>query len=105
VLFRGAVFRNVASLDELAAASEFESPAFLSTSRDPKVAVGFGGGEFGREPSALYRIKRHQTGAVLPRTHSNPAEAEVLFPPGTRFRIVGRQRVSASQIVLDVEEI
>lgn len=105
VLFRGALFRNVEGLNELAAASEFESKAFLSTSRDPKVAVGFGGGEFGDEPSVLYRIKKHANGAVLPRTHSNPAESEVLFPPGARFKIVGRQRVSETQLVLDVEEI
>jgi hypothetical protein len=29
----------------------------------------------------------------------------VLFPPNARFRIVGRQRVSNSRIVVDLEEI
>ena len=34
-----------------------------------------------------------------------PGEREVLFPPGTRFRIVARQRVGAARLVVDVEEI
>ncbi len=104
VLFRGATFKDLKHLDALASGSEFESKAFLSTSRDPGVALGFGGG-YGDDPSVLYRIRKHQSGAILAPAVSDGAEAEVLFPPGTRFRIIGRQRVSATQIVVDMEQI
>lgn len=104
VLFRGATFKDAAHLDALASGTEFESKAFLSTSRDPGVALGFGGG-YGDDPSVLYRIRKHQSGAILAPAVSDGAEAEVLFPPGTRFRIIGRQRVSETQLVVDMEQI
>lgn len=104
VLFRGATFDDVAHLDALASGSEFTSKAFLSTSRDPGVAMGFGGG-FGSDPSVLYRIRKHSSGAILSPEISDGAEAEVLFPPGARFRIIGRQRVSETQLVVDLEEL
>lgn len=105
VLFRGAQFKDFAELDALAAADTITAPTFLSTSRDPKVAVGFSGGMFNTEPSVVYRIRKHRSGAALGAPYSLEAEAEVLFPPGTRFRVTGRQRVSESQLLVDLEEI
>lgn len=105
VLFRGAMFNNIAELDALASAETVTAPSFTSTSRDPRVAVGFAGGMFGSDPSVVYRIRKHASGSVLAPPVSMEAESEVLFPPGSRFRVVGRQRVSESQLLLDLEEI
>lgn len=104
VLFRGAKFENEKALDALAKAETFESPAFLSTSRNPAVAMSFSGGA-APTPSVVYRIRKHRTGAILSREHSFANEAEVLFPPGAKFKIVGRQRISKQKLLLDLEEI
>ena len=104
VLFRGAQFKDFAELDALAAADTITAPTFLSTSRDPKVAVGFSGGMFNTEPSVVYRIRKHRSGAALGAPYSLEAEAEVLFPPGTPFRVTGRQRGSESQLPGHLEE-
>jgi hypothetical protein len=53
----------------------------------------------------VYRIRKHRTGAILSREHSFANEAEVLFPPGAKFKIVGRQRISKQKLLLDLEEI
>lgn len=103
-LFRGITLKDPAELDAFARASVVDQPSFGSSSRDPKVALGFGGGE-SDEPSVIYRIRKHSTGRMLPASASNTSESEVLFPRGARFRVVGRQRVSETRLLLDVEEV
>lgn len=102
VLFRGARFSNNDTLNELASASEITSDAFLSTTRDPGVTKRF---MSGKAPSALYRIRKHSNGALVTSQVATHDESEVLFPPGARFRVVGRQRVSPNHLLIDLEEI
>lgn len=105
VLMRGIGISNVSELDPLARASEFTSHGFFSASRDPNIGMRYMEGDTDDAPAVLYRVTRHQSGAILSPEHSVEGEAEVLFPPGARFRIVGRQRISTTRLLLDLEEI
>lgn len=88
--------------DALASGSEVEFPAFGSFTRSPQVARQFAAQD---TASVTYRVRRHQSGVIAEGVSLSPAEREVLFPPGTRFRIVGRQRVADNALVVDLEEI
>lgn len=88
--------------DALASGSEVEFPAFGSFTRSPQVARQFGSQD---TATVTYRVRRHSSGVIAEGVSLSPAEREVLFPPGTRFRIVGRQRVADNELVVDLEEI
>lgn len=88
--------------DALASGSEVEFPAFGSFTRSPGIARGFAAQD---TASVTYRVRRHRSGVVAEGVSLSPQEREVLFPPGTRFRIVGRQRVADNELVVDLEEI
>ncbi len=103
VLFRGLTISDPAVLDQIVAADEVVSPAFLSTSRSPSMAIGFSEPAKG-EYSVLYRIRGARSGALVESASQMSHEREVLFAPGARFRVTGRQRVSENRIVIDIEE-
>lgn len=105
VLFRGlslSLRDDRAQLNALASGAEVTFPSFGSFTRSPSVARNFAAQS---TASVTYRIRSHRSGVLMEEISSLPGEREVLFPPGTRFRIVARQRVDAAQLVVDIEEI
>ena len=107
VLMRGlALAEDDPQFDQIAAGSEITFKSFGSFSRDPAVAREFSTStSSSARGSIVYRVRRHIRGAILEGVSKYASEREVLFPPSTRFRIVGRQRVGNSRVVVDLEEI
>ena len=105
VLFRGLTVKTEAALNELAGAGELSSKSFTSTSRSPSTALAFGAEAGKDEFSVLYRIHKPKSGVLVEQVSQMGHEKEVLFPPGARFRVIGRQRTAHNQLVLDMEEI
>lgn len=105
VLFRGLSLSardDRAQMDAIASGGELTFPSFGSFSRSPYTARVFASR---KDASVTYRIRSHRSGVLMDGISNLPGEREVLFPPGTRFRIVARQRVGAARLVVDVEEI
>lgn len=105
VLFRGLSLSardDRAQLNALASGDEVTFPSFGSFTRSPRTARAFAGQ---KDASVTYRIRSHRSGVMMEGISSVPGEREVLFPPGTRFRIVARQRIDPTQLVVDIEEI
>lgn len=103
VLFRGlSLERDDVQADALASGGELTFPSFGSFSRSPRVARSFAAQ---KDVSVFYRVRRHQSGVLVEGISQIAGENEVIFPPGTRFRIVARQRVSNEALLLDIEEI
>lgn len=104
VLFRGLSLSGSdrALMDSLASGGEVTFPSFGSFSRSPRIARSFASQ---KEASIVYRVRSHRSGVLMEGISSVPGEREVLFPPGTRFRIVARQRVATDTLVVDLEEI
>ena len=105
VLFRGVSLSKKddrAQMNALASGDEVTFPSFGSFSRSPYTARVFASR---KDASVTYRIRNHQSGVLMDGVSDLPGEREVLFPPGTRFRIVARQRVGAARLVVDLEEI
>ena len=105
VVFRGATFTDRAILDTLASAGEFTLPGFTSSTLSPDVALGFSRGAGPGEFSVVYRIRNPVNGALIPDTLNTLGEGEVVFPPGTRFRVVARARVGENALLIDVEPV
>lgn len=92
------------AIDAMASAEEVELPAFGSFTRSPSIARQFASpGD--DDVSIVYRARKHSSGVMIEAFSDLTYEREVLFPPGTRFKIVGRQRVGENILVVDMEEI
>jgi SPP1 gp7 family putative phage head morphogenesis protein len=105
VLFRGLSLSrrdDKAQMDAMATTGEVTLPSFGSFTRSPRTARAFAAQ---KDASVVYRIRSHRSGVMMEGISSVPGEREVLFPPGTRFRVVARQRVNPDQLVVDLEEI
>lgn len=68
--------------------NDFVDPAFLSTSTNVDVSESFIGD--GGQPTRITIDDPPPTGRVIPdELSANPGEAEVVFPPGTEFDVIG----------------
>jgi len=104
-LMRGMTLpKGSAAVDAMASAEEVELPAFGSFTRSPSIARQFAAPGEG-DVSIVYRARKHSSGVMIEAFSELTYEREVLFPPGTRFKIVGRQRVGENILVVDVEEM
>jgi len=72
---------------------------FTSSSTDPKVAYG---GMEGK--AANHRITiRHKNGKDVAKFTNHPNESEIVFPPGTKFRVVDRRE--GPPVEIELEEV
>lgn len=104
VLFRGLnLGDDEKQMNELAAAEDITVASFGSFTRNPGMAVSFARpakGEF----SVVYRITKHTNGVLLEGVSPHD-ENEVLLQPGTKLKVVGRQRVKENLLVIDLHEV
>ena len=88
VLFRGTNLPDDIVEGLLNGRNDFVDPAFLSTSTNVDVSESFIGD--GGQPTRITIDDPPPTGRVIPdELSANPGEAEVVFPPGTEFDVIG----------------
>lgn len=94
VVYRGTAFNSVMD-QQFQKGKVVPDPAFVSATRDRAIAKEFGlGASF---------VIRSRTGKLIDRFSARPDEQEVLFRPGTRFKVLSRVKTpeGVEEIVLD----
>jgi hypothetical protein len=90
-VYRGTMLRP-ASLERYQPGSIVAEKGFTSTSTDPEVVRTFNSAVDGERVPVTFVIENHGAGKDIAWfAPERDAEDEVLFPPGTRFKVLGRE--------------
>ena len=103
--YQGKVFRGIRSADippdvlaQYVPGKTVTERSFLSSSKEEKVARDFS------QSDVLMVIQSRGRGRDMASTSRSAAESEVLFTPGTRFRVLARETDATGKTVIYLDE-